>query len=356
MVRGCRKDIGLGPVDRVSLAQARKVAFGNRNVARDGGDPTDTAAERTIPTFGEAFRGGCSRSRVQDGSGAGKSEGQWRATYRDYMGALASMPVNEIRTEHVLAALSPIWHDKHETARRTKQRIGEVMEWAAAHGYRDDNPADRAGRLLKKNGHLRKHFRALPYDAVQAALATVQASRAWVGTKGAFAFLVYTAARSGEVRGATWAEVDLDAATWTIPGERMKAGREHRVPLSDAALAVLREALRYRDDSGLIFPSVTGREMSDMTVSKLIRELGVDAVPHGMRSSFRQWAAERTNVPREVCEMALAHVNQDRVEAAYQRGDLFDRRRELMARWAAYLAREQGATVVQNEGLRSARR
>ena len=176
------------------------------------------------------------------------------------------------------------------------------------------------------------------------ALSRIRASGAWIHTKLAFEFLVLTWTRSGEVRGARWEEVDFEAATWTVPGVRMKGGREHRVPLSDRALLVLHEAAENADGSGLIFPSVTGCMMSDSTMSKLLRENGVEAVPHGFRSSARQWAAERTNLPREVAEEALAHVNPNRVEAAYQRSDLFDRRRKLMDAWTRYLGVES-ATV-----------
>ena len=154
-----------------------------------------------------------------------------------------------------------------------------------------------------------------------------------------FEFLVLTACRSGEVRGARWEEMDLEAREWRVPAERMKTNRIHRVPLSTGALAVLREARRVVDDSDLVFPSVRGRPLSDATISKMVRELGIGAVPHGFRSSFRDWAAECSDAPREVCELALAHVNTDRVEAAYRRTDLFERRRELMEEWAAFLAR-----------------
>ena len=346
-IQGKRRDIGLGSLERVSLAQARRLAVANRDAARSGGDPTVAPVEPTTPTFRDGFEAVLALKRPGWKSG-GKSEAQWRATFRDFMGALAAMPIDAIRTEHVLDVLSPIWHDRHETARRVKQRIGEVLEWGIAHDHRVDNPAQRVSRLLASNGHHRKHFRALPYSDVAGAVAAVRASKAWAGTKAAFAFLVATAARSGEVRGATWSEIDLDAAIWTVPGERMKAGRSHAIPLTDAALAVLAEARALSDGSphALVFPAPRGGALSDMTMSKLIGELGIDAVPHGFRSSFRQWAAERTSIPREVCEAALAHVNQDRVEAAYQRSDLFERRRELMDRWAAYLSGGGAGQVV----------
>ena len=353
VIQGKRRDIGLGPLDRVSLAKARQLAADNRAIARAGGDPTVVVEAPSVPTFAEGFAAVLDLKRPAWKAG-GKSEAQWLATFRDYMRPLADMPLDAIATSHVLDVLAPIWHDRHETARRVKQRIGEVLEWAIAHDHRIDNPAQRVTRLLGTNGHLRKHFRALPYAAVSGALAVVRASRrAWPCTKLAIEFLTLTAARSGEVRGARWNEIDMDAAVWTIPAGRMKAGREHRVPLTAAALDVLRDAREFAGKSGLVFPAPRGGMLSDMTMSKLVKELGFDSTVHGFRSSFRQWAAERTNIPREVCEAALAHVNTDRVEAAYQRSDLFDRRRDLMESWATYLVAES-ADVVTLDSRRTA--
>lgn len=212
------------------------------------------------------------------------------------------------------------------------------MKWAVAQDYREDNPAgDAISAALPKNSVRRQHQKALPHAQVAEALGRVRSSKAHRATALAFEFLVLTACRSGEVRRARWDEVDDAAATWTVPPVRMKAKLEHRVPLSNRAVAVLDEAREISDRSGLVFPSPTGRVLSDSTLSKLLRELGIGAVPHGFRSSFRDWAAERTDVPREVCELALAHVNSDRVEAAYRRSDLFEKRRSLMDDWAAYL-------------------
>ena len=254
------------------------------------------------------------------------------------MPKIGSKRVDRISTADVMEVLLPIWSTKRETARRVRQRIGAVMKWAVAQGYREDNPAgDAISAALPKNSVRRQHQRALPHAQVPEALGRVRASKAHRATALAFEFLVLTACRSGEVRGARWDEVDDAAATWTVPSERMKAKLEHRVPLSRPAVAVLDQARELSDRSGLVFPSPTGRVLSDSTLSKLLRELGMGAVPHGFRSSFRDWAAERTNVPREVCELALAHVNSDRVEAAYRRSDLFERRRQLMAEWASYV-------------------
>ena len=232
-----------------------------------------------------------------------------------------------------MPVLLPIW-----TARRIRQRIGAVMKWAVAQAYREDNPAgDAISAALPKNSMRRQHQKALPYAEVADALGRVRASGAHRSTALAFEFLVLAACRSGEVRGARWDELDIAAAIWTIPAVRMKAKLEHRAPLSGPTLDILDEARELADPSGLLFPSPTGRTLSDSTLSKLLREIGVGAVPHGFRSSFRDWAAECSNTPREVCELALAHVNSDRVEAAYLRSDLFQRRRDLMQAWADYV-------------------
>ena len=261
------------------------------------------------------------------------------ASIRDYaMRRLGRKRVDQITTADVMAVLIPHWHIKNGTMRRVRQRIGAVMKWAVAQGLRGDNPAgDAISAALPKTGTMRQHQRALSFAEVGAALDKVKASRAYRGTVLALEFLVLTACRSGEVRQATWDEVDLEAETWTVPASRMKAKRDHRVPLSRRALEILHEARGLSNGAGLVFPSAHGRAIGDATVSKLLRDLGIEAVPHGFRSSFRDWAAECTDAPREICELALAHVNSDRVEAAYRRTDLFERRRVLMEEWADYI-------------------
>ena len=344
VIRGRRRDVGLGGYPLVSLAEARQQAFGNRKLARAGGDPIALKRQHHVPTFEEAAEQviDLHAGNWKDG---GKSAGQWRASLAAYaMPRLGRLRVSAISTADVMAVLLPIWHDKRETARRVRQRIGAVMKWAVAQGHRQDNPAGEAiGAALPRNGVARKHMAALPHGEVSDALARVQASAAGTTTKLAFELLVLTAARSGEVRLATWEEIDPAAAVWTVPAERMKAGREHRVPLCRRALEVLRDAREFGDGNALVFPGPRGKALSDMTLSKLVREQGIPAVPHGFRSSFRDWASERTNHPREVIEAALAHVVRNRTEAAYARSDLFERRRRLMDDWAAYLGRSEGA-------------
>ena len=338
-VEGKRRDIGLGSPKwgAVTLTEARARAIANYRIARNGGDPREGKA--TIPSFADAADKVIA-AHAETWKDGGKSEKQWRSSLATYVyPAIGRKSVAKVTTADVLALLMPHWSSKRETMRRVKQRISRVMQWSIAEGHRADDPAGPAiGAALPRNGVRKQHQRALPYGAVGGALARVRASGAWWATKAAFEFLTLTATRSGEVRGARWEEFDFDAAEWTVPSERMKARRPHRVPLSPRAVEVLREAAEHSDGSGLTFPSLSGRPMSDMTMSKLCKELNLGMVPHGARTSFRMWAAEQTNIPREVCEEALAHVNPNRVEAAYQRSDLFDRRRDLMSAWARFIS------------------
>ncbi len=289
-INGHPCNIGLGSFPVISLAEAREKALENRRAVARGGDPRDRSGG--IPTFEQAVEKVIAIHEPNWKDGARSAE-IWRSTLRDYaMPRLGRKPVNKITTSDVLAVLVPIWTEKRETAKRVRQRIGAIMKWAIAEGHREDNPAGEAiGAALPNKGALRKHQKALPHGEVGEALRKVKQSNAWPATKLAFEFLVLTAARSGEVRGARWEEIDLEDGTWTVPGERIKAGREHRVPLSPRALEVLTEAEEMAEGSGLVFPSPRGKVLSDMTLSKLVRELGIPAVPHGFRSSFRDWAA-----------------------------------------------------------------
>ena len=340
---GKAANVGLGAYPVVTLARARQKALANARIVSEGRDPRDRASR--APSFKHAVEK-VIEIHAENWKDGGKSAAQWRASLRDYaLPNIGGMRVDRISTKDVMEVLLPIWSTKRETARRVRQRIGAVMKWAVAQGYREDNPAgDAISAALPKNNVRRQHQKALPHAQVAEALRRVRASKAHRATVLAFEFLVHTACRSGEVREARWDEVDDNAATWTVPPTRMKAKLEHRVPLSSQAVAVLDEARGIADKSGLVFPSPTGRVLSDSTLSKLLRELGIGAVPHGFRSSFRDWAAEKTDIPREVCELALAHVNSDRVEAAYRRTDLFERRRDLMQDWSDYLAASGAAS------------
>lgn len=340
VINGKRRDVGLGSASLVSLAEAREQALEQRKVARAGGDPLEAKKRSAaILTFKEAAK------KVHDLSKPTwrneKHGDQWINTLTTHAYPLiGTKAVSAISSADVLAVLSPIWNSHPETARRVKQRIGTVMKWAMAQGWRTDNPADAITKALPKHDRSKVvHRKALPYDQVADASQKVRNSDAGLATKLAFEFLVLTATRSGETRLAKWGEFDLGKAEWVIPASRMKAKKTHRVPLSDRCLAILEEAKALRsNDSDLVFPGTKAdKPLSDMTLSKLVRELGIDAVPHGFRSSFRDWAGESTNHPREVVEFALAHVIKDKAEAAYARSDLFTKRQTLMVDWAAFV-------------------
>ena len=324
--------IGLGGYPVVGLADARAKALANAREVAQGRDPRGGG----IPTFSEAAEIVIKMHEPVWRNGT-RTAATWRQSLKDHAApALGNRRVDQIQVQHVLEALVPIWHVKYEVARKVRQRISTVMKWAVARGYRQDDPAGPAiNAALPRGATNGKHHRALDYRDVAGALATVDASQAWPTTKLCFSLLVLTAARSGEVRGARWEEFDTDAREWRVPAGRMKTGVEHRVPLSDAAMQVLQDARQYQDASGLVFPSRRGKPLSDATLSKLIREIGIDAVPHGFRSSFRNWCAE-TGQPREIAEAALAHVVGG-IEGAYFRSDLFKLRRKLMDEWAAFL-------------------
>ena len=257
--------------------------------------------------------------------------------------------VSDVTSADLLEILAPLWHAKPETARRVRHRIGAVLKWAVAMEHRTDNPAgDTLALALGRQQTVVRHRPALPHGEVARAIDIIRASDAWVATKLGFEFLVLTATRSVEVRLATWGEIRREAAVWTIPDTRMKGGRAHRVPLGQRAIEILEQADALREVSGatdppdLVFPSRRLKPLLDVTFSKLVREHKIAAVPHGFRSSFRDWAAERTDHPRAVIEIALAHVVGNATELAYARSDLFERRRQLMQDWDDYLRHPAG--------------
>jgi integrase len=348
VIQGKRRDIGLGSAKLVSLADAREAALENRKLARSGGDPFALRKKaEEVMTFTVATQ------RVYDlhlPTWRNPKHGQqWINTLKEYVYPhFGEKRLDAISSADVLSALTPIWNSHPETARRVRQRIGTVMKWAMAQGWRSDNPAEAISKALPKHDRTKvKHQKALPYSQVAAAIRRVSESEASLSSKLALEFIVLTATRSGETRGALWSEIDIDAAEWTIPAERMKAKRPHRVPLSPRALEILQKAKAIKHkDADFVFPgSIIGKPLSDVTLSKLLKELKIEAVPHGFRSSFRDWAGEQTNFPREVCEFALAHVIKDKAEAAYARSDLYEKRRKLMDTWAQYLALERGTVV-----------
>ena len=343
VVHGRRVGMGLGSYPRVSLADARKKALANQDIARSGGDPR--RPKKGPPLFRDAA---ATVIQMQESSWTNpKSKRQWQSSLDSYVfPSLGDVPVDRITPADILDVLTPIWTSKPETARRVRQRISAVMRWAIACGHRIDNPAQDAIRqVLPRRRTPVKHFKSLPYAQVGEAIARVRASAAFPTTKLSFELLVLTAARSGEARGATWGEIDMASALWVIDGSRMKGNAEHRVPLAPRCLEILRQARSIAGpsliaDSDLVFPSARGKLISSMTHSKLMRQLGIDGLPHGFRSSFRDWAAENTDAPHAVQEAALAHKIPSAVERAYARSDLLARRRKLMEQWAAYLARK----------------
>ena len=336
-IRGRRTELGLGGFPLVSLKEAREKAFANRKLARDGGDPrAEKRRAESMPTFADASR--TVWKQLRPGWRSPLHAQLWLGSLKRHVFPhIGKMPIVEVTSADVIGILAPIWHEKAPTARKLRQRIRAVLEWAVAMDLRPDNPCDRIGPVLGAQGNAVRHMRALPHGEVAAALRTVRASKARPVTKLAFEFLVLTATRSGEVRGAVWREIDRDEGVWTIPAGRTKGNREHRVPLSRSALEILKEAKVLGRGNRLVFPRVGGKPIGNTAMSELLRGLRIAAVPHGFRSSFRDWAAEETDHPREVAEAALAHKVRNPIEAAYRRTDLFERRRRLMDEWADYL-------------------
>lgn len=348
-VGGKRREMGLGPYPEVTLAAARDKAREARELIRQGIDPVEKkraaqsalrAAIAAAMTFDE-----CADAYIKAHEAGWrniKHGQQWRNSIKQHASpVLGEMQVRDVALPQVLKVLEPIWTTTNETASRLRGRIEQVLDWATARGLREGpNPARWRGhldKLLAKPSKVnnREHHAALPVGEAGAFMVRLRRAEG-IGAR-ALEFAILTAARSGEVRGATWAEFDLDGKVWTVPAARMKAGKEHRVPLSPEALALL-QTLPKGEADALAFLAPRGGALSDMTLLAVLRRLEVPAVPHGFRSTFRDWAAERTNYPRDVAEMALAHAIGDKVEAAYRRGDLFEKRRRMMADWAKFLA------------------
>lgn len=346
VIRGKRSEIGLGSSSLVTLAEAREQALANRKLARSGGDPLQDKREaKALLTFEQAAR---KVHKIHEPTWKNKKHAaQFISTLETYtFPRLGKVKVSDITTADVLAVLQPIWLTKPETARRVRQRIGTVMKWSVANGWRQDNPADAIAQALPKQTKAVKHRKSLPYDDVAGCLEDIKASGAKDATKLALELVILTACRSGEVRLAEWSEIDLDKAEWTIPAQRMKAGNEHRIPLSGPAVEVLEAAKALGNGTGLVFPGTQAdKPLSDMTLSKLVKGLGFDVDVHGFRTSFKTWCQERTNTPREVSEAALAHTIQNKAEAAYARSDLFGKRAKLMESWSVYLKKSTSRIV-----------
>ena len=344
-----RRDMGLGGFPDVPLSQAREAARQARAKVRAGIDPIEEARANTSKlkasqSAAMSFEQ-CAEAyiRSQEPKWANpKSSIQWRNSLKTYAHPhMGSLLVRDVDLPHVLAALEPIWQTKTETASRVRSRIQAVLDYAKACKYRTgDNPASWAGHLdkiLPAPSKVRaiEHFKALPYNQIGYFMAKLRDADG-IGAK-ALQFTILTAARSGEVRGAKWSEIDLDACLWVVPAERMKAKKEHRKPLSAAAVQVLKSLAKIVGTEH-VFPAPRGGMISDATMGAVLERMGLDAVPHGFRSTFRDWAAECTNYPSEMAEMALAHLVSDKVEAAYRRGDLYMKRVKMMEDWAKFCA------------------
>ena len=349
-VGGKRRDIGLGPFPEVPLSIAKAAAAFKRQQIRDGIDPIVDRRERlaalraeqsSFITFEEAAKQYIAAH--EKGWKNAKHAAQWRATLTTYADpVIGRLHVKDVNLSHILKILEPIWATKSETASRLRGRIESVLNWAKARGYRTgDNPAQWKGNLealLSARSRIAtvKHHAALDWQECPAFLRELK-EQGGTAAK-ALEFCILTASRSGEVRGARWLEIDLERGVWTIPANRMKARKEHRIPLTATALTLL-NSTTSKDSNGIIFASPKGKVFSDMALTMLLRRMGKEFTVHGFRSSFRDWAGENTAFPREVIEHALAHQLKDKAEAAYARGDLFKKRALLMKAWSEFLSR-----------------
>jgi integrase len=348
---GRRREIGLGSLKNVSLADARDAAFVVRKKIAQGIDPVaERKQERqVIPTFRKAAE--LVHEEREKAWKNGKHQNQWLATLRTYaFPKLGDLLVGDIEGPLIRDVLAPIWLAKPETARRVRQRIGTVLDWSYAKGFRaTEAPMRSLSKGLLRQPKKDNHFAALPYTAVPAFLEKL-GERESVG-RVALEALILTAARSGEIRGATWSELDLKAALWTVPAARMKMGRAHTVPLSPEAVAVFQRARKFEvGASDLVFPGQNVKKpLSDMTLLKILRDMDLTVTVHGFRSAFRDWAAEQTNYAGEVAEAALGHTVSNKVEAAYRRTDFLDKRRLLMRDWAIFCKMGQDASDYAGE-------
>ena len=352
MLKGKSRDLGLGAAsgpDAISLAKARDLASAHRLKVKAGIDPLAErhreaaeaiAAAQAAKIAGVTFRH-VAEAYIAANEGSWRNDKhrqQWRNTLASYVyPVMGELPVADIGTAHVLQILEPIWQEKPETASRIRGRIEALLDAAKARGYREgENPARWRGHIAQilpaRSKLTRGHHKAMPYAELPLFMSQLRAREAMAAR--ALEFVILTATRTSELLGATWAEVDIDKAIWTIPAVRMKAGREHRVPLSPRTIEILKSGQFLGSD--WLFPSEKGGKLSTMAMAMLLRRMKLDCTVHGFRSAFRDWSAECTGYAHEVCEMALAHTIGNKAEAAYRRGDMFEKRRRLMSDWEAY--------------------
>lgn len=346
---GRARAMGLGPVDLVSLADARERARDARKALLDGIDPIEARRElrdrRRLEAAQTVNFKTCAERYIAAHESSWKNakhRDQWKSTLANYAyPVLGDLPVAKIDVGLVLKVIEPVWETKSETASRIRQRVETVLDWATVRGYRKgDNPARWKGHLdhlLPKRSAIAKvkHHAALPFSEIPQFMAKLRDDHQGNSAR-ALEFLTLTAARTSELTGALWDEIDFATKVWIVPGLRMKAGREHRVPLSDRAIELLTKLPREQGNPYVFIGARKGSSLSNMAMLELMKGIQPKYVPHGLRSTFRDWAAERTNYPNHVVEMALAHTVGDKVEAAYRRGDLFEKRRRLMAEWSRY--------------------
>jgi integrase len=351
-VGGRRRDYGLGSLDLVSLTEARDRALEYRKAAKSGLDPSleRKKAQRAIPTFEEAARR--YHETVKASWRNGKHADQWLSTLKAHaFPTIGSLRVDHIEAPTIQSVLLPIWLTLPETARRVRQRITSVLDFAHGQGWRaTETPRNAVNTLMKriKQPRRRGGFAAIPYAELPDFMGELKAGPPTVGRL-ALQFLILTAARSGEVRSARWEEIDLDKAQWSLPAERMKAGEAHSVPLTPAAVEVLRQVREITSvrKGQPIFPGLKGKPLSDATLAKVLRVAGEgSATVHGMRSAFRDWVAEQTSFPDAWAEAALAHTLPNKVEAAYKRTKFLEQRRKLMAAWSDYLATKSNVIAL----------
>ena len=312
VIHGRRRDLGLGGYPAIGLAEARALALANKTLVTAGRDPLAERHRANVPTFREAAKKVYEANLPRWRNGK-HTVNWWGSLERHAFPIIGDMPVDRIGREDALRILTPIWHVRMETARRVRQRMRTILKWTMAHGYVENNVAgETIDGALPPMPRVKNHFRAMPYGEVHDVIEAVRRSKASLASKWCLEFLILTAARSGEARGACWSEINMDTATWTVPAERMKAKVEHRVPLSPRVVAILAEAKSIHHlGSDLIFSSPVrpGKPMSDMTLTKLLRDLEFAdrTTVHGFRSSFRDWAGECTNAPHAVMELCLVH-------------------------------------------------
>jgi integrase len=349
VIHGKRRELGMGGLSIVSLTEAREEAARLRRIARKGGDPLAERRQerRMVPTFEEAAR------QVHEARSVTfrnvKHRADWLSSLTAYVfPVFGSRPVDQIQSADVLNALSPIWNEKPETARRVRQRIRTVFDWCKVNAHCSSNPVEGVTRALPQHNTKQEHLAALPYAEVPAFIGALRQANTAAAIKLAFELLILTAARTSEIILARWNEIDLEAKTWTVPAERMKAKVEHRVPLSARCLEILKAAKEISGDGEYIFPGRSAKQpLSNMSFLMTLRRMERgDITAHGFRSSFRDWAEEKTNTQRSDVEAASAHRVENKVEAAYLRTDLFEKRRRLMDSWATFATAKQAQKVV----------